>query len=119
MAYTPTTWVTGDTVTATKLNKIENGIASAGGGGLIGFENEELDKNFNELMAMVEAGTVPWIVDIFEDAPDIVTRMLSLTYLFTDGSNYIAYFACVDYGNNLYSMAFIASSATGTLVLDN
>lgn len=32
MAYTPTTWVTGDTVTATKMNKIENGIANAGGG---------------------------------------------------------------------------------------
>lgn len=31
MAYTPTTWVTGDTVTATKMNKIENGIANAGG----------------------------------------------------------------------------------------
>ncbi len=31
MAYTPTTWVTGDDVTATKLNKIENGIANAKG----------------------------------------------------------------------------------------
>lgn len=30
MSYTPTTWTTGDTVTATALNKIENGIASAG-----------------------------------------------------------------------------------------
>ena len=30
MAYTPTTWTTGDTVTATKMNKIENGIANAG-----------------------------------------------------------------------------------------
>lgn len=33
MAYTPTTWVTGDTVTATKLNKLEQGVANAGGGG--------------------------------------------------------------------------------------
>ena len=32
MSYTPTTWVTGDTVTATKLNKMEQGIANAGGG---------------------------------------------------------------------------------------
>ena len=29
MSYTPTTWVTGDTVTATKLNKIEHGIANS------------------------------------------------------------------------------------------
>ena len=33
MAYTPTTWNTGDTITATAMNKIENGIANAGGGG--------------------------------------------------------------------------------------
>lgn len=30
MSYTPTTWTTGDTITATALNKIENGIANAG-----------------------------------------------------------------------------------------
>ena len=34
MSYTPTTWTTGDTITATKLNKIEQGIANAGGGGV-------------------------------------------------------------------------------------
>lgn len=33
MSYTPTTWTTGDTITATAMNKIENGIANAGGGG--------------------------------------------------------------------------------------
>ncbi len=33
MAYTPTTWTTGDTITASAMNKIENGIANAGGGG--------------------------------------------------------------------------------------
>ena len=31
MSYTPTTWNTGDTVTASAMNKIENGIANAGG----------------------------------------------------------------------------------------
>lgn len=33
MSYTPTTWTTGDTITASSLNKIEQGIANAGGGG--------------------------------------------------------------------------------------
>lgn len=32
MSYTPTTWTTGDTITATAMNKIENGIANAGSG---------------------------------------------------------------------------------------
>lgn len=31
MSYTPTLWTTGDVITATKLNKIEEGIANAGG----------------------------------------------------------------------------------------
>lgn len=30
MGYTPTTWSTGDTITAQAMNKIENGIAGAG-----------------------------------------------------------------------------------------
>ena len=34
MSYTPTNWTTGDTITASALNKIENGIANAGGGGV-------------------------------------------------------------------------------------
>ena len=33
MSYTPTNWNTGDTITASALNKIEQGIANAGGGG--------------------------------------------------------------------------------------
>lgn len=31
MSYTPTNWNTGDTITASAMNKIENGIANAGG----------------------------------------------------------------------------------------
>ena len=30
MAYTPTTWATGDTITAVKLNNMEQGITDAG-----------------------------------------------------------------------------------------
>jgi len=30
MSYTPTVWKAGDTVTSTKLNKLENGIANNG-----------------------------------------------------------------------------------------
>ena len=34
MSYTPTTWTTGDTVSASDFNRIEQGIANAGGGGV-------------------------------------------------------------------------------------
>lgn len=33
MAYEPTTWNCGDTITAEKLNKLENGLAECCGGG--------------------------------------------------------------------------------------
>lgn len=32
MAYTPTTWNTGDVITKDKLNKLENGVAAIGDG---------------------------------------------------------------------------------------
>ena len=32
MSYTPTNWQNGDVITAEKLNKLENGVANAGGG---------------------------------------------------------------------------------------
>ncbi len=35
MSYTPTTWTTGDTITASAMNKIENGIAGTGGYDLV------------------------------------------------------------------------------------
>lgn len=36
MSYTPTNWSTGDTITASSMNKIENGIANASSG--IGYD---------------------------------------------------------------------------------
>lgn len=38
MSYTPTNWKTGDVVTSSKLNKLENGVADAGGGGWLAVE---------------------------------------------------------------------------------
>ena len=35
MSYTPTEWKTGDIVTSTKLNKLEQGVANASGGALV------------------------------------------------------------------------------------
>ncbi len=67
MAYTPTEWQSGDIVTSAKLNKIENGIASASAGGgvmyvTISAEDAEgemvysADKTLDEIIAAVESG---------------------------------------------------------------
>ena len=61
MSYTPTQWVTGDKVTATKLNKLENGVANAGGTLIITDNGTALDKTFAEIYDAVHSGTPCYI----------------------------------------------------------
>lgn len=68
MAYTPTTWVTGDTVNATKMNKIEQGIANAGSAVIITETNNTLDKTFAEIYDLVHSGTPCYIKRIEAEA---------------------------------------------------
>lgn len=52
MSYEPTNWKSGDTVTSAKLNKMEQGIANAGGGGGAFIVNDvegTLDKTWQEI----------------------------------------------------------------------
>lgn len=67
MSYEPTEWKTGDVVTAAKLNKLEDGVANAGGGGSGGglvvhmvedleAETATLDKTWAEINAVVMNG---------------------------------------------------------------
>lgn len=54
MSYTPTNWKSGDVVTSTKLNKLEQGVANAGGGGsalvvTLNVAEGTLDKTWEEI----------------------------------------------------------------------
>ena len=64
MTYSPTTWTTGDTITASALNKIEQGIADAGGGAgglVVNVTNSggtyTMDKTYGEIYEALKAGT--------------------------------------------------------------
>lgn len=63
MAYEPTVWKSGDLVTATKLNKMEQGIAGSGGGVLCVRDdtNGTLNKTFGEIVTALENGTFVYI----------------------------------------------------------
>lgn len=64
MSYTPTTWTTGDTITASALNKIEQGIADGGGGGgavIITDDGTSLDKTYAEIYDLINSGTPCYI----------------------------------------------------------
>lgn len=64
-SYTPTTWNTGDTISASSLNKIENGIANAGGALICGtsYANNDytLDKTVQEIYDALLSGTPVYI----------------------------------------------------------
>ena len=67
MAYTPTTWTTGDTITASAMNKIENGIAGAGSVLVCNASfsstanNYVLDKTVQEIYNALLGGTPAYI----------------------------------------------------------
>ena len=112
MAYTPTNWTTGDTITASLLNKMENGIASAGSATPLvvtvteSGANLNCNKTFNQVKAAMDANQ-------------------SVYFDFTGTSDWDnAYSLAVGYSNTLYSVttfvnqnvfSFFASSADGYL----
>ena len=71
MGYTPTTWATGDTITSTKLNKMEQGIANSvmivntnghNTNGAGGFDiGETLDATFAQIYEALAAGIPVYI----------------------------------------------------------
>ena len=70
MAYTPTVWASGDTIDATKLNKIEQGIANAGSVMVVDCTTSSpytLDHTFADIYNALRAGT-PVYIRIVKDA---------------------------------------------------
>lgn len=112
MSYSPTTWSTGDTITASAMNKIENGIANAGGGvsGLCTVTSGTMDKSYNDLLGMLNNGVVPYIVDVDGD----VTRICVLFDVMIDG-NYFADFYAKE-GDTMYSYESLTADGYLTIV---
>jgi len=77
MSYTPTTWQTGDIITAAKLNNMEQGIA---GNNLVFIESEIVDNNgvlslilkanFNELSELLSNGKILYTIVIDDTNPE-------------------------------------------------
>ena len=72
MSYTPTNWTTGDTITASAMNKIENGIANAGSALIATASNlnmtssplgygSTLDKTFTEIYTALSSGVPVYV----------------------------------------------------------
>lgn len=115
MSYEPTVWATGDVITSTKLNKLENGLAEAsggGGGGGTGVlvvnvdENSALDKTWQEIH------DAPFAVLTYTNGSNIYVRDF-LINTHGHGSNYYANFAEISENGTITVSLFAASSADG------
>lgn len=106
MSYTPTNWQNGDTITADKLNKLEQGVASAGGGALIvTAANGTLNKTWKEIH---DAAPLVWVEE--------GGGYFALGAVLEVGGNYIATFVQPQPDmNNI--LLFITDSADGYPVL--
>ena len=80
MAYTPNTWATGDTITAQKLNNMEQGIASSGA--LVvnivpipddEFGNTTLDKTWQEIHDAVLSSGVTIVTREIYEGQDLIS----------------------------------------------
>ena len=109
MSYTPTTWTTGDTITATKLNKMEQGIAD--GGGLVHYTDTSgtLDCTYNDLLADITAGRLPYISNSGADVTFGVLVTLDTV------NDYEAWFSSVSGAVTCY----FSESADSYLVLED
>lgn len=60
MGYTPTTWQSGDVITSTKLNKLEQGVSNSVTGMVVNWDssNNVLDKTYAEIHDAFAAGTL-------------------------------------------------------------
>ena len=97
MSYTPTTWVTGDTVTPEKLNKIEQGIYDAGGSTASAFVVDAyynggvwtLQETAGDIINAYTSGT-PVIIQTREAVTGNIgtVRSLILTIYITPGEQY-------------------------------
>ena len=61
MSYVPTNWVNGDTITAEKLNKIENGISAMGGVKVVSCVHDALTETFANILEAFTNGTPVFI----------------------------------------------------------
>lgn len=95
MAYTKTEWATGDTITAEKLNHAESGIAAAGA--VVCTDTDgTLDKTYNDLKTIMEAGNIAILIDPYSALEEEYTLWLC-TDIYADDGVYTATFANVKF----------------------
>ena len=104
MSYTPHTWTVGDVITAERLNALEQGVASGGGGydaevyihcesGSSTFSGTIVSGGFASLSALIADDTPPNILVRYWDANQGHKYSLSAVSIYSAGSSSITFVA--------------------------
>jgi len=125
MSYTKTTWVDGDTISATRLNKIENGIDDAINGdiGVVtitysidgAIETYTLNKNYNQILQMWNNCSMILVKETYYESlndttgQECVVGFVAKIFSGSGGNEVTVRF--IDGSSNIYS----ASTTTGAL----
>lgn len=78
MAYVKNTWVTGDTITASKLNHIETGIEESGAGAFVVHATADVDYALKEITNLVVTESISSILNAIESEQNVI-MLLSLS----------------------------------------
>ena len=121
MGYNKTTWQTGDTVTAEKLNNMENGIAANDKffmTSIVYYEDgdySEIQNTWQELYNAMEAGKIIYCLDHNTENNDDTYLLYMITYVgFTNEEYYTVTLHNVSAGD---SQSFEASSASSKPII--
>ena len=109
MSYSPTTWTTGDKITASALNHMEQGIAGAGGAFPVTEDEETLDKTWNEIATAIASGQIVYIYGAGYEDDTLMGAGCNIvrTVLNDDGTYYVYILGQDD------STGYSTSSASG------
>ena len=117
MAYTPNTWATGDTITAQKLNNMEQGIANAGVFYITATWDDSangfvLDKTAAQIEAAYANGQLCKVVGEFSSEVSVTTMPFGTLIVLT-GEDY------VDVGSNVLNRTeYTYDMQTGVVTVD-
>lgn len=118
MAYTPTNWVTGDTITAEKLNKAEQGIADASAYIIpVVYDAETsstiLEASYDDISTAVSAGRTVVTKDDTSNNETTISLLYRVSYIADAEYPYHVYFYHPDDVDT-----YRASNSTDNLVFE-
>ena len=98
MSYIKTTWVTGDTITATKMNKIEEGIETAGTVTILTDTNGTLNKTVDEIYQLLSTGAIVLIfIDDNYPNSNCIVKLGRINVISENYGGFIIYLDSNDY----------------------